>query len=64
MEWRPIFYPQPDFSDDGLVDFDDFFMFADVFGQTKTKARERFDLDWDGQIDFNDFFLFADAFGQ
>ncbi len=65
VEWRPIvIYPKPDFSDDGKVDFDDFFMFADIFGQAKTKSREKFDLDWDGKIDFNDFFLFADAFGK
>ena len=65
LRWQPVvFYPKPDFSGDGAVDFDDFFMFADIFGQPKTKAREKFDLDWDGAIDFNDFFLFADAFGK
>ncbi|MBI4118812.1 MAG: hypothetical protein HY452_00945 [Parcubacteria group bacterium] len=64
VRWQPVvFYPPPDFSGDGKVDFDDFFMFADVFGRAKSPITERYDLDWDGRIDFNDFFLFADAFG-
>ncbi|MBI2052105.1 MAG: hypothetical protein HYT38_00295, partial [Candidatus Sungbacteria bacterium] len=65
LEWRPVvFYPQPDFSGDGKVDFDDFFLFADAFGRAKSPITERYDLDWDGAIDFTDFFLFADAFGK
>jgi hypothetical protein len=54
--------PNSDFSGDGVVDFNDFFMFADAFGATETDPR--FDLDSNGQIDFSDFFLFADAFGK
>ncbi|MBT4500738.1 MAG: T9SS type A sorting domain-containing protein, partial [Gemmatimonadetes bacterium] len=48
-----------DFNGDGLVDFADFFMFADQFGGTDPA----YDLDQSGTVDFGDFFLFADAFG-
>jgi len=51
--------PTGDFSGDGIVDFADFFLFADAFG-TDDPA---FDLDQSGMVDFADFFLFADAFG-
>ena len=48
-----------DFTDDGVVDFSDFFQFADVFGT----VAPRFDLDGSGgPVDFNDFFIFADSF--
>ena len=52
-----------DFNGDGVVDFTDFFQFADAFGQPATGGNARFDLDGNGQIDFGDFFQFADAFG-
>ncbi|MBT4504771.1 MAG: T9SS type A sorting domain-containing protein [Gemmatimonadetes bacterium] len=48
-----------DFNGDGLVDFADFFMFADAFGGDDPA----YDLDQSGLVDFGDFFLFADAFG-
>ena len=51
--------PTGDFNGDGLVDFADFFMFADQFGG----SDPAYDLDGSGQVDFGDFFLFADAFG-
>ena len=51
--------PTGDFNGDGLVDFADFFMFADQFGGTDPA----YDLDQSGTVDFGDFFLFADAFG-
>ena len=47
-----------DFNGDGVVDFADFFMFADGFGL----ADPAYDLNGDGQINYGDFFLFADAF--
>ena len=50
-----------DFNGDGVVDFTDFFMFADAFGVTP--AGRRFDLNTDGAVDFGDFFIFADSFG-
>ena len=50
----------PDFNGDGMIDFVDFFLFADAFG---TDAA-RFDLDGSGVVDYIDFFLFAEAFGQ
>ena len=49
-----------DFSGDGQVDFEDFFLFADAFGG----ADPAYDLDSSGQVDFADFFLFADSFGK
>jgi len=49
-----------DFDSNGVVDFNDFFQFADYFGST----NEHFDLDSNGLVDFNDFFLFADNFGK
>ena len=50
----------PDFDDDGEVDFSDFFLFAEAFGG----SDPRFDLDGSGEVDFTDFFLFAESFGQ
>ncbi|MEK7629376.1 MAG: hypothetical protein AAB394_02520 [Patescibacteria group bacterium] len=48
-----------------LVNFDDFFEFADYFGRKAlTKEVQKYDLDWDGKIGFGDFFLFADQFGR
>jgi len=47
-----------DFNGDGLVDFADFFLFADGFGGTDPQ----YDMNNDGVVDFGDFFLFADAF--
>jgi hypothetical protein len=49
-----------DFDGDGLVDFPDFFLFADAFWKPSTE----FDLTSDGFVDFADFFVFADAFGK
>lgn len=49
-----------DFSADGKVDFDDFFLFASVFGSKDAQ----FDLDGDGSVGFSDFFTFAEAFGK
>jgi hypothetical protein len=54
---------ESDFSGDGVVDFTDFFQFADVFGGS-VEGAEVFGLNSDGAIDFSDFFIFADAFGQ
>ena len=64
-EWDVISLPLPDFTGDGTVDFEDFFRFADHFGQDATTVEvQKYDLDWDGQISFGDFFLFADQFGD
>ena len=49
-----------DFDNNGVVDFDDFFLFANAFGGDEA----RFDLDDNGRIDFEDFFLFAQDFGN
>jgi chitodextrinase len=52
-----------DFNDDLTVNLDDFFLFADKFGQAATGEAAKFDLAPDGTIDLDDFFLFADKFG-
>jgi YVTN family beta-propeller protein len=48
------------------VDFDDFFLFANVFGTRRGDAKfdAKFDLDNNGILDFEDFFLFAADFGK
>jgi hypothetical protein len=43
---------------DGIIDFDDFFLFADDFGTSSPRS----DYNGDGVVDFTDFFLFADFF--
>ncbi len=48
-----------DFDDDGLVDFQDFLLFAEAFGS----IDPRFDLDQSGRVDFADFLEFARIFG-
>ena len=47
-----------DFNRDGLVDFADFFVFAEAFDGT----NQKFDLDGSRIVDFADFFAFADHF--
>ena len=56
--------PASDFSGDGLVDFSDFFLFADHFGFAAGEAGfdSAFDLNASGEVDFSDFFIFADSF--
>jgi len=49
-----------DANGDGVVGFDDFFLFADAFGG----ADPAFDYDGSGTVDFSDFFIFADNFGK
>lgn len=43
---------------DGVINFDDFFIFADDFGTSAARS----DYNFDGIVDFTDFFLFADFF--
>jgi len=54
------------FNDDGVVDFEDFFLFADHFGLGggNPDFDSMYDLDGSGVVDFEDFFLFADHFGR
>ena len=50
-----------DFDGNGVVDFDDFFLFADHFGGTDPL----YDLDGSGgRVNFDDFFVFVDHFGD
>ncbi len=52
--------PKADFNSDDIIDFEDFFMFADAFGT----ADRKFDLSGNGMVDYDDFFIFADNFGK
>ena len=56
--------PASDFSGDGVVDFSDFFLFADNFGigQDDPNYDSTYDLNGNGEVDFSDFFIFADSF--
>ncbi len=53
-----------DFNNDGKVDFDDLFLFADNFQKEVNKDNEKFDLDKNKKIDVEDFFIFAESFGK
>jgi hypothetical protein len=54
-----------DFDGNNLVNFQDFFRFADHFGITEASPDwdPLYDLAPNGAINFQDFFVFADAFG-
>jgi formylglycine-generating enzyme len=54
----------PDFDGSGTVDFDDFFLYVDHFGESANDANRIFDLSGDGAVNFDDFFLFVDHFGE
>ena len=56
---------QGDFNGDGIVSFDDFFLFADKFGIGVGEAGYDvlYDMDSSDRVDFGDFFIFADVFG-
>jgi hypothetical protein len=51
-----------DFDASSTVNFDDFFIFADNFGQAVFTPAT--DLDASGAVNFDDFFIFADNFGK
>ncbi len=53
-----------DFNSNGQVDFDDLFLFANVFGAIATEGNAKFDLDMSGKVDLQDFILFANAFDK
>ena len=61
---------EPLFSDltgDGVVDFDDFFLFVDLFGRdcgAVDCGEPGADFNGDSVVDFDDFFLFVDQFGR
>ena len=57
-------YANSDFNNDGKVDFNDFFLFADNFQKSVSKENEKFDLDRNKKIDVEDFFIFADEFDK
>jgi hypothetical protein len=51
-----------DIDGSAVVDYDDFFIFADNFGSESPDAAA--DLDQDADVDYDDFFIFADNFGR
>lgn len=53
-----------DFNGNGTVDFADFVMFSNVFGQDVPPGDPKFDLDMNGNIGFSDFVTFSVAFGN
>ena len=55
-----------DFNGNGVIDFPDFLLFADVFGLKKGQEgyEAKYDLDGDGQIGSSDFLIFLDTFGK
>jgi fibronectin type 3 domain-containing protein len=55
-----------DFDGNNTVNFDDFFLFVDRFGETTSSPDfdSKFDLDGSGSITFDDFFVFVDNFGN
>ena len=59
IQVRGLSLVSPDFDGSGEVDFDDFVMFAGVFGQKNSE----FDLTGDGFVDFSDFIVFARNYG-
>ncbi len=58
--------PSPDFTGDGIVNFDDFVAFAKRFGAAEGAPNydAKFDLDGDKKIGFGDFVIFAQNFGK
>jgi hypothetical protein len=55
-----------DFDGNGIVDLDDFFAFAAVFGKKQGDAGfdAKYDLSGNSSVGFEDFFEFADQFAQ
>ena len=66
----PTPFPPPqevlpaDFDGSGTVDFADFFLFVDAFGQPARGNLAIYDLDGNGEVGFGDFFSLADQFGR
>ena len=64
----PAWSDNYDLSCDGVVDFDDFFLFMDDFGRTSDSSLScsaiLSDFDCNHAVDINDFFLFADNYGK
>jgi len=63
---KPVGRSSGDFDGDGVVDFDDFFLFVNHFGLSSDEPgfEPSYDLDGDGVVDFDDFFLFVGNFGK
>ena len=53
-----------DFNEDGVIDFDDFLLFAEHFqlSVVPIQIESRFDLNGNGKVDFDDFLRFVDVF--
>ena len=50
-----------DFNEDGCANSDDFFLFAEHYGETLDK-KSIFDLNGDRKINVEDFFIFAEDY--
>lgn len=61
---NPISGHPCDFNGNDTVDFGDFVMFSNVFGQTAEEAGSQFDKNENGTVDFGDFVTFSNSFGQ
>lgn len=64
VDWALAASNPADFDGDGTVNFADFVMFSNVFGQSVPPADVAFDLNMNGEVDFADFVQFSNAFGQ
>ena len=55
-----------DFDDNGVVDLDDYRLFAEHYGRAVGEIHwdAEYDMDRDGRVGLDDFFLFADCFGM
>ncbi len=58
--------PDPDFDDNGMVEWADFVLFAGAFGYREGDEEydAKYDLHGDGRIGFADFVIFAKSFGS
>jgi len=55
-----------DFNANNVVDFEDFFLFAEGFGtkEGETRYDGGFDVNRDGRVNIDDFFIFSENFGK
>ena len=57
-------YLSSDFNQDGCVNLDDFFLFAEQYERMINRDNKKFDLDKNKEIDVEDFFIFAEDYGK
>jgi subtilisin family serine protease len=61
----PLIKEKGDFNSDGVINWDDFLLFADTYGTAVGDANYDVlaDFDNDGDVDWDDFLMFADVYG-